>query len=228
MKDKYFIPSHLKNLGGRFVGMTSLAPRFFKIGNELLEMARKSVTKKSDGSGFDHSHYCFPSIIMFCTSFEAFINETLEHSKYITQKDGKENCLEILSTIEKIKKKNRIKNKIKSFYKAYDKSFNGIDINGDLCQSLLALFKLRNEIIHYSPEMDEIKKWPVRLKEAFLKSNPKIKENTCWTSAFNSVTVGEWAHDTIKNAIREFSKISGADDPFDEKVPYPWHWERSK
>jgi hypothetical protein len=33
---------------------------------------------------------------------------------------------------------------------------------------------LRNEIIHYSPDMTAGNKWPIRTKEAFFKSNPKM------------------------------------------------------
>jgi len=227
-KFKHFTPPHLKNLAISNCGMTNLSPNFFKIGDKLLSMAKVDIEEKSRDQNFDSSFYCFPAIIMFCTSFEAYLNENLEVSKTLVNIKKCENTDYISKTIENIKNANEIKEKIKLFYKGYDQKGQGVDTNSSIYNNLISLFKLRNEIIHYSPEMTSIDKWPKRLQDVFFRSNPKIKINTDWTTTFGSVTVANWARDTIKSAIQFFAEISGCRDPFSEKTPYPWHWEKEK
>jgi len=224
-RSKHFTPPHLKNIDSSLhCGMDLLSPNFFKVGNELLTLATSEVTKKMKGSSFDSCRYCFPAIIMFCTAFESYLNETIEFSRTLAIKQDTNNKESILKRIDDIKKAKEIKDKIKLFYKGYDSEDVGIDTNGSTYQNLIALFRLRNEIIHYSPDMTAGNKWPIRTKEAFFKSNPKIKENTTWTTTFGAVSVAKWAHDTTIAAIRLFAKISGSQDPFGEETPYPWHW----
>jgi hypothetical protein len=187
-------------------------------------MAIDEISNKPEEPNMDHSNYCFPSIIMFCTSFEAYINENLELSKAIAITRNKEGLEPLVELIDSIKSEKEIKNKIKYFFKVYDKESIGLDLNSDIYQNLVALFQLRNEIIHYSPDMIPANEWPIRTREAFYRSNPRVREITGWTTTFGSVSVTRWAHDAIVTAIKKFAEISGCHDPFSDKTRKTLRW----
>jgi len=224
---EYFTPNFLKN--DDFLRGPTLAPlsgSFFKQGNELSQLAEAEIKKKENSFFPDQSDYVFPAVIMYCSSFEAYLNENLGISYWLAESDGKYQNLEMLGTIEDLRKMNKpfetFKKKVKGIYKVYDKKQKGIDTNSLVYQNIIALYELRNSIIHYSPEMVEDTKWPKRVEQAFFKSKPKSQLRSVWTYTFSCINVSSWAHDTVKDAVQEFVEISGADDPFDKSRTLYW------
>ena len=218
--NKYFIPKHMKNNKSNFRGRTGLASIYYKFGNEFKEMAQDEIDKKN--RKFNNSNYVIPSIIMYCSSFEAFMNETLASSRIINELP-KYHSDEIDQLIDLIKSEGDFKKKLKNFYYSYDKVHSGIDRNSLLYSDLIALFKLRNEFVHYNPESVEITKYPIRVQEAYKQLKLNITEPIGWVSYFCNIETANWAKQTIKKGIENFCEISKSINPF--KVPYPFNWD---
>ena len=156
----YFTPKFLQNDEHIFgAGMSSLSNVFFKQGNELLKLAEADIGKKKDAVFPDKSDYVFPAVIMYCSSLEAYFNENLGFSYWLAETEGKYQNLDLLPTIKALMRMNKpfetFKKKIKGTYKAYDKKQKGIDTNSEVYQNIIALYDLRNSIIHFCPEMVE-------------------------------------------------------------------------
>ena len=217
----YFIPKHIENYDCKIKYRVPLASQFFKLGKEFKNMAKLEIEEKN--RIIKSSKYIIPSVIMFCTSFEAFMNDTLESSTIIN--DIPEHHLEgMFERISDIRKEGVFNKKVKKFYKGYDENRIGIDTNGSIYKNLVALFKLRNAFIHYNPETIEHYKWPSKLIEAYKVLKIEKKEyNTNWVYEFCTIKIADWAENTIKSSIYEFCTKANSVNPFE--LPYPFNWD---
>ncbi|WP_136796208.1 hypothetical protein [Desulfosediminicola ganghwensis] len=191
-----------------------------------MDLAKNEIENNPNNLFPDKSDYVFPAVIMYFSSFEAYMNENLAFSRWLAESDGKYHNPSAIPTIDALREMHapyrKFKDKVKGFYKVYDKDQNGINTDSELYQSIIALNDLRNSLIHFCPEMIEDTQWPDRIKQAFSKSKPKSEENTHWVVIFSCINVGDWAHDTIKEAIVKFVEISGAMNPFDPSEGGYW------
>ena len=223
---EYFTPKFLQNDNFPLRSLAPLSGTFFKQGNELSNLAKIDIEKRNNKNFPEKSDYVFPAVIMYCSSFEAYLNENLAFSYYLAESDGKYQNLDLLPKIQTLRKMNKpyetFKKKIKGVYEAYDKNQKGIDTDSEAYQNIIALHELRNSIIHFCPEMVEHTKWPRKVEQAFFKSKPKSQLRTHWTAIFSCTNVSDWAHDTIKDAVQKFVDISGTMDPFDKNLPLYW------
>jgi hypothetical protein len=195
-------------------------------GNELMTLAKSEIENKPNTVSPDKSDYVFSAVIMYFSSFEAYMNENLAIGRWLAETEGKYHNPDVLPTIDALRKMDNpfesFKKKVKGFYKVYDKDQKGIDTNSETYQAIIALNDLRNSLIHFCPEMIEHTQWPNRIQQAFSKSKPKSEQNTTWTAIFSCIKVGNWAHDTIREAIEMFVEISGARNPFDQEGLLYW------
>lgn len=206
-EDKTFSPKALKENGGleRF---TVLSGNYFKIAQEL---RRKSRTNEIGMQGY---HYVFPSVILYVSALEAFFSEYLALALFSNRNNGE---------LIKLKSQQPPYNEFKSWLKKIFSIFNtDLDTGGELFQNVIALKELRNSAAHYNPYFINHTHWPKRLEQVLNKSKVEVI-NSGWVSNLSNTIIADWAYETIKEAINEFCKISGWENPF--QACYPAGWE---
>lgn len=205
-EEKFFIPRDFREIYEDSPGFSGLARGFFKSAVELLNNVEKEQNK--------YSCHVLSSIVLFTTSIEGYFNEILNLSLYKAKDDEKmTKRIEALKVGYESDIRLNFSEKIKQIFKAYDKQQKGIDTNGNTFQDLIALIALRNKIAHYNPNWNSFQKYPKDLE--LFHNRCKIKlERAGWTTNYSNIEVGLWAKQTVKKTIEEFSRISGAENPF--------------
>lgn len=189
MSKKLFIPKELEKAKSLFsFGTMSTAYWDF-----AAEMESNAVNQfKTQFSSF----YVFPTIVFYCASFEALLNEGL--TAILLYDNSKED------EIDKIKNTQGdyrdVSKKVKVCAKYLDRKNHG-NINENILQEYIALSELRNAIIHYNPEFGSIFHYPPRLQAAFGRSKVKAVLSGDWIETFKTKVVLEWAKETIRNII---------------------------
>ena len=206
-KNDYFIPKEFLNFK-EMSSFSTLSPGFYRSAIALLNNAKNQGSK--------YSNDVLSAVILFTTTIESYFNEILTLSLFKVKTEESKEFIEKLKLGLVSNSRLSFKQKIAAIFKAYDPNSKGIDTNGDTFQDLVALINLRNRIVHYNPNWYSIYKYPKELE--ILQSRCRIiLENTGWTTNYSCIEVGEWADQTIRNIIIEFSRISGAENPFDQK-----------
>jgi len=189
MKKKVFIPKELEKEKSLFsFGTMSMA-----YWNFATEMEVKAINQfNSQFSSF----YVFPTIIFYCASFEAFLNEGLTTILLVDKSKEEE--------VNKIKNAQGdfrdVSKKVKVCGIYLDRKNEG-SINENILQEYIALSELRNAIIHYNPEFGSIFHYPPRLEATFGRSKVKATKGGDWIETFKTKVVLDWAKETIKNII---------------------------
>lgn len=211
LKNQTFIPRELRKQPSQ-EGFIGISHSFYRSAYALLKIAQQ---RKSP-----FSIHTLSSIVLFTATLESYFNETLTLNllakKYLSR--------EILVSL---RKGNGLSfhEKIRRVFEIYDKDKKGIETDGILYRDLVALGNLRNKIIHYNPDWDNIYRYPKNLEHILNRTHLNL-ENAGWITNFSNIKVGEWAKATVKNTLTEFSKISGAHNPFtDEESFKSTRWE---
>ncbi len=217
---KYFnpLPDEPKRDNPPSKGMSCLSTNLFKTANQLLSMANKEVEKRGKAhDDFNTSEYCISAIILYCTTFEAFMNETLEFSRFLISKKDNYDKDKLYSTIHSIIDKQKIADKLYYFFNFYNQTPKELDFNNiNQIKQLSALFNLRNELVHYKGGFTEGCEWPQRVKDAYKyikvndsKSNSYIYSLQLmdWLSYFWRIESAQWAKEVIINAVDYFCLI---------------------
>jgi len=142
------------------------------------------------------SFYTFPTIIFYCSTFEAILNEGL--TKILLNDKSKEDEINKIKDGDDIYR--NLAKKIKACAKILDRKNQG-DIKENIIQEYIALSELRNAIIHYNPEFGSIFHYPPRLKAALSRSKAKPISGGDWVVTFETKATLNWAKETIKNII---------------------------
>lgn len=194
-------------------GFTALSETYFRIGNELKRMAYE---ENKDERTLRYSKYVYGSVIVYVAALEAYFNEQMTLSICLMKdKNGKElltNC------IKKLQNNSFGKEKMNDIFILYSK--DRLPKGSEIYKDSLALINLRHILVHYIPEFIDSNRRPHALQRVFRRAGvPTI--NTSWQTALGTVEVAEWSHDVAKALIQEFSRRTGADDPFTREAPPP-------
>jgi len=191
---KVFTPRKLKNKDSIFAfGTMSTVYWDF-----ALLMEKQAILEFDSELKPIRSFFVFPSIIFFCASFEAFLNEGLSRELLYDRKDKEE--------LENIKDgkgefKDLIK-RIKTSAQILDRNSIG-KIDENVLQEFKALSELRNAIIHYNPHFGGIFQWSSKLISTFERSKVNAVEGD-WTETFRRKEILIWSKETIKNIFKVF------------------------
>jgi len=206
-------------------GMSSMSPSFLLSADKLFELGKKEIEKRgkvqmNDPEYFmnDHSVYFHSGIILYCTGFDAFMNEqlSLSHIFAIKREEGK-NMGELRKYIEGLLYDNDNK-KIRKFYYSYNQNKEALNEKIEYSiRRLDALFGIRNELVHYTAEFVRHRDCPKRAINAynFIKKEypfniDKQRVNHCidWISFFGCLPAINWAKETVKNGLMLFAEIT--------------------
>lgn len=198
MKPKTFRPSPLAGTTSPFV-LATMSMAYWDL---AYEFNRKALTELHDG-GKQYSIYVFPAIIMYCSSVEALVNESLAlFEQNLTDQDS-------LDDLRRLRRALRPYNNIPSkFKRAYELLSHGTaQLDNSVLESYQALNQVRNAIIHYCPEYIDILEWPHNLRQALSLSGVQPIPAD-WTISFRSPKVLEWADEASKRIIGSFLQVS--------------------
>jgi len=189
MKKKAFTPKELEKVDP-FFSFGTMSTAYWDFATEMEANANKQFDKQFS------SFYVFPTIVFYCASFEALLNEGL--TAILLYDKSKE------EEIDKIKNAQGdyrdMAKKVKECATYLDKKNKGI-INENILQEYIALSELRNAIIHYNPQFGSIFHYPPRLESAFARSKVKAIVGGDWVETFKTKIVLDWAKESIKNII---------------------------
>ena len=215
MTKRNFIPKDFKS--------QPKTPGFYGISHGLYRSAIELI-KTAEKDQRTHSHHILASITLFTATIESYFNEILTLN-LLAKKYHSKNYLEALRLGNYSDNKMSFNEKIKAIFIAYDKKQKGIDTNGYIYQDLIALINLRNNIVHYNPDWENIYHYPKDLEHILNRTKIKL-ENAGWTTNFSNIQIGHWAKMTVKNILVEFSNITGAHNPFtDDESFKSTRWE---
>lgn len=206
-------------------GMSSMSPSFLLSADKLFELGKKEIEKRgkvqmNDPDFFmnNHSVYFHSGIILYCTGFDAFMNEQLSLSHALGKKRLKEKESEELRKHIKGLLYDNDKNKIRNFYYSYNQNKEALSEKIEFSiRRLDALFGLRNELVHYTAEFVLHRDCPKRAIEAynFIKKEypfniDKQRVNHCidWTSFFGHLPAINWAREAVKDGLMLFAEIT--------------------
>ena len=192
MKNKIFIPRELKN-----------EESFFSFGTAskmYWDFAVKMETKATEElKSIYNSFYVFPTIVFYCATFEALLNEGLTKLLLYDKNIGDE-----IDEIKNCRNEYRdLAKKIKICAEYLDRKKIGV-INENILQEYIALNELRNAILHYNPEFGGLSKYPIKLQAAFNRSKIKAIRGADWVETFKTKPALKWANETIINIINCF------------------------
>ena len=211
MKKQSFIPKDLREHPIQ-PGFSGISHSIYKSANELLKIAQKEQRIYSF-----HTH---SSVVLFTATLESYFNETLTLN-LLAKKYHSRDILEALRQGKNM----YFHEKIKQVFIIYDKEQKGIDTDGCIYRDLVALGSLRNKIVHYNPDWENIYQYPKDLEHILIRTQLSL-ENAGWITNFSNIKIGQWAKMTVKNTIIEFSKITGAHNPFtDDESFKSIRWE---
>lgn len=200
-------------------GFTILSGNYFRVANTLRTIA------SGDAGPVPIAGYVFAAVIMYMAAFEAFLQEHLTLSLFAMEESKAADSS--LRLLEQLKMQERpygdFGNWVKEVYKTYNRSDSEFNPNSAAHQNLLALREFRNSVAHYNPAFVSHMLWPARLEQALNRSKLEVV-NSGWTANFGRIEIATWGHDTVKSAVLEFCRISGAANPFEGHPPI-WNWE---
>ena len=192
MKRKIFVPTELKKEKTFFsFGTASRMYWDFAIRMELKAIEEFKIKY--------NTIYVFPTIVFYCATFEALLNEGLTklllYDKTIEDKiDEIKNCRNEYRDLAK---------KIKICGNYLDRKKNGV-IDENILQEYIALSEVRNAILHYNPEFGGLSNYPLKLQAAFNRSKVKAIKGADWVETFKTKPVLDWAKESVKNIINCF------------------------
>lgn len=192
MKSKIFIPKELINEEPFFFFGTA-SRMYWDFATKMESKAIEEFKTKYN------TFYVFPTIVFYCATFEALLNEGLTklllYDKSIESKiDEIKSCRNEYRDIAK---------KIKICAKYLDRKKIGI-IDENIIQEYIALVELRNAILHYNPEFGGLSNYPRKLQAAFDRSKVKAIIGADWIETFKTQVVLNWTTETVKNIINCF------------------------
>jgi hypothetical protein len=198
---------------------TVLSGNYFSVANALRTIA------SGDTGTVPIAGYVFAAVVMYVAAFEAFLQEHLTLSLFSLEKSkGEDGVLRLLEQLKMQEKPYRdFGNWVKEIYRIYSRSGSEFDTNSAEYQNLLALRELRNSVAHYNPAFVSHMLWPARLEQALHRSKLEVV-NSGWTTNFGRIEIATWGHDTVKAAVLEFCRVSGAANPFEGYPPIA-NWE---
>jgi hypothetical protein len=200
MKREIFIPKELEN-EKTFFSFGTMSTAYWDFAKEMETNANKQFNTQFS------SFYVFPTIIFYCASFEALLNEGL--TAILLYDNSKE---EEITTIKNAQGDYRdVAKKIKICATYLDRKSKGI-INENILQEYIALSELRNAILHYNPQFGSIFHYPPRLESAFARSKVKAIVGGDWVETFKTKVVLYWAKETIRNIIDCFLEFQQKDE----------------
>jgi hypothetical protein len=204
---KVFIPKELEEEKSLF-SFGTMSKAYWDFATEMESKALNQLTLQSI------SFYVFPTIIFYCASFDALLNEGLTNLRL--NKMRTEDEIDCVKNIQDIIK--RIK--VAAIY--LDKKQKGV-IKENILHEYKALTELRNAIAHYNPEFGSVFYFPLRLKEAFSRSKVKPIKGSDWVETFETEIVLLWAKKTIKEMIDCFLDFQQTDSKefYKEQVDKP-------
>ena len=192
MKRKVFIPNDLKNQNS-FFSFGTVSKMYWDFTKKMESLANEEFKSRYN------SFYVFPTIVFYCASFEALLNEDL--TKLLLYDKSEE---EEIDAIKNCRNEYRdLAKKVKVSAKYLDKKKSGT-IDESFLQEYIALSELRNAIIHYNPEFGGIFNYPLRLQAALNHSKVKAIDGADWVETFKTKTVLIWSKETIKNILNCF------------------------
>jgi hypothetical protein len=202
LKKNSFIPKPLRKKPVQ-PGFSNISQNIYKSANILLKIAQQENRT--------YSFHVHSSVILFTTTLECYFNETLTLNLLAKKYHSKE-------VLESLRQGNNMSfhEKIRNVFLIYDKTQKGIDTDGDIYRDLVALGSLRNKIVHYNPEWENMYEYPKDLEHILSRTQLEL-ENAGWITNFSNLIVGQWAKTTVKNTLIEFSRITGAFNPFTEE-----------
>lgn len=211
MKKRSFIPKDLKMHPVR-PGFSGISHNFYRSAYELLKIVQREERT--------YSFHILSSVVLFTATLESYFNETLTLNllakKYISRE-----------ALEALRQGNKMSfhEKIRQVFLIYDKNQIGIDTDGYIYRDLVSLGCLRNRIVHYNPDRENIYQYPKDLEDILIRTQISL-ENTGWITNFSNINIGYWAKMTVKNTLIEFSKITGAHNPFTDNESFKsTRWE---
>lgn len=199
MKRRIFVPKELKNEDSLF--------SFGTVSNTYWDFAGKMESKAFEELRTRYnSFYVFPTIVFYCATFEALLNEGL--TKLLLHDESLEDKID---EIKNSRNEYRdLAKKIKMCAEYLDREKIGV-IDENISQEYIALTELRNAILHFNPEFGGLSNYPMKLQAAFNRSKVKAIHSADWIETFKTQTVLDWAKETTKNIINcflDFQKIN--------------------
>jgi len=192
---KTFRPKKLKKLKSGFA-MGTFSMVFWDYACEL-EKRAKSIPKNKMGQ---KSNDVLGAIIFFTSSFEAYLNEQLA---LILSYEHPKEMINFIKAIKDAPNANfSIKDKVLESVKLIDRTGKG-DIDKNTLANYVALYRLRNTILHFDPNFSDLYDFPQSLQDALNRSKVDVDELDC-TETFRKIEVLDWAKDTVKKIITEF------------------------
>ncbi len=189
MKRKIFIPKELEN-ENPFFSFGTMSTTYWDFANEMNSKATNQLSSQFT------SFYVLPTIVFYCSTFEALLNEGLT-KKLLYDNRNEEEINKIKNSQDDYRDTTK---KIKACAKYLDRKKLG-SIKENIIQEYIALSELRNAIIHYNPEFGSIFHYPPRLKVTLSRAKVKPIKGGDWVVTFETKVILNWAKNTIKNII---------------------------
>ena len=195
MVRRIFIPKELEDKKSLFLFGT-MSKRYWDFATEMESKALSQLKLQLN------SFYVFPTIIFYCASFDALLNEGL--TNLIASNVRKEDEVNCIKNVRDVVKRIRIS----AIF--LDKKQRGI-IKESILNEYKALTELRNAVVHYNPEFSSIFHYPQRLKESFVRSKTEPVKGGDWVTTFETKVVLIWAKTTAKKMIDCFLGLQQMD-----------------
>jgi len=199
MSDGFFIPKEFKGYPVQ-QGFSGISHNIYRSANSLLDLAQQE--------GRTISFHVLSAVVLFTTTLESYFNETLTVN-LLAEKYNDRTLVESLRRGSNL----RFHEKIRRVFLIYDRNQAGIDTNGDTYRDIVALGNLRNRIVHYNPDWENMYKYPKELQHILKRTKIDLLRSGLITN-FSNIIVGQWAKSTVKSTLTEFSLITGAHNPF--------------
>lgn len=211
---------HLKKT--QALSTSKLSNTYFMTADDLLSIGSKEINEQHNKykkeweelKVLEDHKYFHSCIILYCTGFEAFMNEyLLFHKAYYNKKNEYKEHIDTLNeTINNnvYDKGMNVKQKITNFFTLTVNKEKEVD---EIIDHLHALYDLRHELIHFKGEFLDNSECPENTLKAYnlvkkdFKSNKiniedyRIFQCISWTDFFNTKTSVIWARKAIANAL---------------------------
>jgi len=199
MNNGFFMPKEFKGYPVQ-KGFSGISHNIYRSANSLLSLAQQE--------GRTISFHVLSAVVLFTATLESYFNETLTVNLLVEKYDDR-TLLESLRRGSNL----RFHEKIRRVFLIYDPKHEGIDTNGHKYLEIVALGNLRNRIVHYNPDWENMYKYPKELQHILKRTKIDLLR-TGWITNFSNIIVGQWAKNTVKSTLTEFSLITGAHNPF--------------
>jgi hypothetical protein len=192
MKRKIFVPNELKN-DDSFFSFGTASKMYWDFALKMESEAIKELKSRYN------SFYVFPTVVFYCATFEALLNEGLTklllyNKNYVDEIDEIKNCRNEYRDLAR---------KIRVCAKYLDRKKIGV-IDENILQEYIALSEVRNAVLHYNPEFGGLINYPMKLQAAFNRSKVKAIKGADWVETFKTQPALDWAKEAVKNIINCF------------------------